>query len=519
MIQSLLVITIALPLMASLLTAASWLFFNNRGEQGENLTALTLIAACFVSMAGITALSIIYLAQPVIQPIVVDLDDWFTSGKLKIHLRFVVDYVSLGFAGVISMVAFVTVLFSRNYLHREAGFQRYFAVMGMFISAMLAITFSGNAVAAFLGWELVGASSYLLIAFNYHRVVAADNANRAFITNRVGDAGFLLAIYLGFHWLGNTNWLVIGPTSTAVPQWETGLIATGIVIAAMAKSAAVPFSSWISRALEGPTPSSAIFYGSVMVHAGVFLLIRIAPLTEQVPALQVLLVITGLATAIYGYLCALVQTDVKSALMFSTTAQVGLMFVECGLGYHDLALAHLLVNAVWRAYQFLHAPAQMHFSVYRARQVPDWLQKRQFLYTAAIQRFWLDDFADAMVVRPSGSLASEVKMFDREVIGHLAGFPTQAGTVSSIGDWEHKKMSGVMTASANSSELGLLGRIMDRTSRMFHWFEEQLVLKGSGEGLTAVIGKLGAKVQHVEALFCQPRYLWLMILATAIVVL
>ncbi len=173
------------------------------------------------------------------------------------------------------------------------------------------------------------------------------------------------------------------------------------------KSAQVPFSPWISRALEGPTPSSAVFYGSLMVHAGVYLLIRLQPVFEQTPLMMVVILLFGLLTVAYGYLCTLVQTDVKSTLMFSTTAQVGLMFVECGLGLFELAAWHLAIHAIWRAYQFLLSPAHMHLMSRPTRAAPAWLRKRRWLFTAAINRFWLDPVSDWLLTHPTQQLARD----------------------------------------------------------------------------------------------------------------
>ena len=171
------------------------------------------------------------------------------------------------------------------------------------------------------------------------------------------------------------------------------LLVIGFVIAALAKSAQLPFSAWLTRALEGPTPSSAIFYGAVMVHAGVYLMLRLEPLLLQVPDVMFGLVVAGALTAIYAWLCGLVQTDVKSALIFATLFQVSLMFVSIGLGWTTLALVHLCLHACWRVWQFLVAPSWLVITRERPAPPPAWLRNNQFLYTAALQRFWLDKLA------------------------------------------------------------------------------------------------------------------------------
>ena len=186
--------------------------------------------------------------------------------------------------------------------------------------------------------------------------MATGNALFAFVTNRAGDAGFLLALGLAAAWLGGFEWTALS-RATEISVVNDRLLVIGFVIAALAKSAQLPFSAWITRALEGPTPSSAIFYGAVMVHAGVYLLLRLEPLLVQVPDVMLGLVVAGLLTAIYAWLCGLVQTDVKSALIFGVVFQVALMFVAIGLGWTTLALVHLCLHAGWRIWQFLLAPS------------------------------------------------------------------------------------------------------------------------------------------------------------------
>ncbi len=276
--------------------------------------------------------------------------------------------------------------------------------MSLFVAGMLLIVLAGNAVLAFVGWELAGVSSYLLIGYAYERPTATGNAARAFVTNRIGDAGFLLGIVAGAAaGSGRSNGRRSAPGGAPVTLLTGAPAGVGFVLAALAKSAQLPFAPWIARALEGPTPSSAIFYGALMVHAGVYLLIRLEPLLLagagrrwcSSPSL-------GVATALYGWLCGLAQTDVKSALIFATTTQVGLMFLACGLGWFELAAWHLGLHAAWRAYQFLHG-AVLH-APDRCRRAhprrPGW-RDGCWLYTAALQRFWLEHLADGLLVRPT----------------------------------------------------------------------------------------------------------------------
>ena len=324
-------------------------------------------------------------------------------------------------------------------MHREAGFQRFFALLDLFAGAMLLIVLAGNAALAFVGWELAGISSFLLIAYSYDRPIAAANATRVFVTNRIGDTGFVLGIFLAFAWLGGIEWPAMYAALPQIDRLSAGVVAGGFLLAALAKSAQVPFAPWIARALEGPTPSSAVFYGSLMVHAGVYLVIRLEPLFLHAPAMMTLLAFFGLLTAAYGYLAGLTQTDVKSALIFSTTTQVGLMFFACGMGWFTLAAWHLAAHAVWRAYQFLGAPSLMHQLNAPPRPAPRWLTRSRTLYTASVQRFWLDPLADVLVVHPTRAMARDVAAFDDEVVSRAAGAPDTEGGIASLAHWEARR--------------------------------------------------------------------------------
>ena len=360
-------------------------------------------------------------------------------------------------------------------------------------------------------------SSYLLIAYSYERNQAAANATRAFVTNRIGDAGFLLAISLCLTWIGSLEWPDIAAGSKGLESLNAGLILLAFLLPALAKSGQVPFAGWISRALEGPTPSSAVFYGSLMVHAGVYLLIRLEPLFAQAPSLMPMVALLGLGTALDGWLSGLTQTDVKSSLLFATTTQVGLMFLWCGLGWFELAAWNLALHALWRAYQFLHAPALLYLIGRPARPVPRWLRNRKWLYTAALQRFWLDPASDWLLVRPTEQIALDIQAFDDEVVNRLVGLPDQDSALSSLAEWEDLK-EGVPSKGVAHAR-GLLGSVLAWLANLLHWFEEHLVLQGGGDGLNKGLHFLGSYLLQIEELLSRPRYLLLLIMATLVVIL
>lgn len=497
------------PLLATLFIAVGYLLGFNRGESGELQTANIVVGSVAFSLILMLVFDGIALVQGV--PGHIHVVEWFHTGDISIDYSLHLDTLGLSIGTLVCFLLLIAIRFSVNYLHREAGFQRFFMVISLFASGMLFIVLAGSGVMTFVGWELAGISSFLLIGYATDRPVATMNANYAFITNRIGDAGFIFALYLTINYIGSADWVEITDHIADQSTLHLGMMLSGFLIAAMAKSAIFPFSSWISRALEGPTPSSAIFYGSLMVHAGVFLMIRLEFLLVQVPMLMWVLVFLGTLTALYGWLSALVQTDVKSSLMFSTTAQVGLMFVECGLGLFDIAAWHLALHAIWRAWQFLSSPALMHQVSRPARPVSPWLQKKGFLYTAALQRFWLDHLADWFLMRPTTALSKEIRDFDEKVVNRVIGLPTEQGGLQGL-----RQQNSIDKVGKGR---GVTGRLMEMIAAAFGWFEEHLILHGGGEGLLKLINQLGKYMLTAEQLLSQPRYLIALIAITFVVII
>ena len=295
-------------------------------------------------------------------------------------------------------------------------------------------------------------------------------------------------------------------------------VLAGFILAALVKSAQFPFCSWITRALEGPTPSTAIFYGSLMVHAGIFLLLRISPVIDASNAIQVILIMLGTMTIIYGWLGGLVQTDLKTALLFSTLTQTGLMLTCIGFGWYTLAAIHLAAHASWRAYQMLSAPAYLTLINRKARPVPEWMQKQPRLFNAALHRLWLDNIIDWVAVRPTGMFAQDLNQFDERIVNRMVGLPGQIDSISSLTDYEQRKRGLVNPEASLTSGRGVMGALMAKIANGLHWFEESLVLKGSGDGLINLLQKVGGYLVRIDYLFSRPRYLWLIILLTLLVV-
>jgi len=537
-----------LPMLASLFIAIGIVSEKNKGESGERKTALIVTGAALASFILVCAVDVHALAYGL--PGHIHIASWFASGSYQVNISFNLDMLAMSMMNLVTIISILMIRFSVNYMHREAGFQRFFMIISLFMGAMLIIVMSGNVVLTFTGWEIAGVCSYLLIAYVYNRPTAVQNATRVFVTNRIGDVGLVLAIFLSFQLTGTLQWTQILTTSNSLTPLGNSILALSFLLAAMVKSAQVPFSPWITRALEGPTPSSAIFYGSLMIHAGVYLIIRIEPILVNSPLVMTILMLIGLLTTIYAFFSNLVQTDVKSNLIYSTLSHVGLMFFSCGMGWFELASWHLVLHSIWRAYQFLHAPALMHLMNTKTRPVNSLIKSQSWLYTASLNRFWLDSMANWLIVRPIDRLAHDAERFDDKVINKLIGMPEQTMAITSVVEWENQKhVEGDTHSPSSLTEdslskaaiakntielsdkakqgakvhisrgIGFAGKIMEKLADILFWFEEHLVLKSGGEGLLKVLNHIGYYLLQIEELLSQPRYLIILILATFITII
>lgn len=359
--------------------------------------------------------------------------EWSATHEGGIAIEFLVDRLTLGFAALSAVIAGVVSAFSSRYLHREPGYNRYFVLLALFVTGMLLVALAGNVEVLFIGWELVGLSSALLVGFFHERPAAVSNAFRVLSVYRVSDAAMLSAAVLLRHVAGTDSLSLLFSgahtgASINLTSANATTIAVLLIIAVAGKSALLPFSSWLPRAMEGPTPSSAVYYGSLSIHAGCFLLLRSGPLLEHAMAARWLAGTLGAATALFAGITTRVQSDVKSSLAFAALTQVGLIVVEIAMGWYTLAFIHLAGHACFRLLQFLSAPNVLHdlhgiedaigdrpSSASGVSAIATLVSDRvrRLLFLAALERGFLDTVLDRFVVAPFTTLGLGLSRVDQ----------------------------------------------------------------------------------------------------------
>jgi NADH-quinone oxidoreductase subunit L len=288
---------------------------------------------------------------------------WIGCGSLQVNAGFLVDPLSLVMMLAVSGVSFIIHVYSTGYMAEDEGFRRYFTYLNLFVFFMLLLVSANSFLLMFVGWEGVGLCSYLLIGFWYQRQAPADAGKKAFVVNRVGDYGFLLAMLLIFV---TFNTLDFNKVFAAAPQVleEGGLAVTLMTlllfVGACGKSAQIPLYVWLPDAMEGPTPVSALIHAATMVTAGVYMVARCATLYSMAPVSMEVVAIIGCLTALFAASIGLLQNDIKRVLAYSTISQLGYMFLACGVGVFSAGIFHLVTHAFFKALLFLGAGSVMH---------------------------------------------------------------------------------------------------------------------------------------------------------------
>jgi len=292
------------------------------------------------------------------------------ADDIEIFLDFYFDRITCVFALIGSILMLLVSIFSRFYLHREQGYKRFFSMIQLFFLGYNLIIFSGNYETLFIGWEFIGIASFLLISFYRDRYLPVRNSIKVISIYRLGDIALILAMWMSHHiWHENIVFAKFNDpsllSSHLSEHYPSALfIMFMVVLAAMIKSGQFPFSSWLPRAMEGPTTSSGLFYGALSSHIGVFLLLRTAKYWETMPEIKFTLIVVGILTIIVAASITQVQSTIKSQIAYSSITQMGIIFLEIALGWHALALLHFAGNALLRTYQLLVSPAVLNYLVH-----------------------------------------------------------------------------------------------------------------------------------------------------------
>ena len=290
---------------------------------------------------------------------------WITAGELHVDFALRVDALSAIMILVITGVGFLIHVYSVGYMAEDADVARYFAYLNLFTAAMLVLVMAENLLLLFVGWEGVGLCSYLLIGFWYTDDEKASAGKKAFIVNRIGDAGFLLGLFvlfwgLGAHGVWTLSFTDIQANASVLSVGTVTLVCVLLFIGATGKSAQIPLYVWLPDAMAGPTPVSALIHAATMVTAGIYLIARLHFLYAVSPAALALVAYIGAGTALFAATIALVQTDIKKVLAYSTVSQLGYMFLGLGVGAYGAAVFHLMTHAFFKALLFLGAGSVIH---------------------------------------------------------------------------------------------------------------------------------------------------------------
>jgi NADH-quinone oxidoreductase subunit L len=436
-LTSLGVIVVAAPFLLSLLLGSSSLLGRRPSEttivRWVQTAVISGLLAAVVVLCGMLALGT--------RHVVIDLGNWVAIPRhYRFSVKFVYDRLSVPMAILSFTLAGTIGAFASKYLHRERGFHRFFVLYALFLLGMVVASLAGTIETLFAGWELVGLSSALLVAYFQERPAPARNGLWVWVVYRVSDAALLLAAVAMHHLrgegdfdqiLGTDPWPMNHATIGSQQAFVIGLL---MLVAAAGKSGLVPFSGWLPRAMEGPTPSSAVFYGALSVHLGAFLLLRIGPILVASPVLAGIVVGLGLVTAVFAYLAGSVQTDIKSALAYASLTQVSIIVVEIGLGFRYVALVHLLGHACLRTLQFLRAPTLLHdyhtlenaIGEHLPQAGVPWVRPATgrasgWLYRLAVEQGYLDAILLEYVVRPFVRALQRCDRLERRWTDFLSG--------------------------------------------------------------------------------------------------
>ena len=352
-----------LPLLGAVITGLGLISFNRTVNRLRKPVAMLLISC----VGAAAVLSYAVLAEQLAgAPPTEVLFTWASAGNFSLPMGFRVDALAAVMLALVTTIALLVMVYSDGYMAHDKGYVRFFTYLALFSSSMLGLVISPNLLEIYVFWELVGMCSYLLVGFWYDRDGAANAAQKAFVTNRVGDFGLLLGI-LGLFWAtGSFDFETIGSglqnavSSGVVPGWAAVALCLFVFMGPMAKSAQFPLHVWLPDAMEGPTPISALIHAATMVAAGVFLVARLQPLYAPFPQVQATVAVIGAITLVLGASIALTQMDLKKGLAYSTVSQLGYMMLAMGCGAPVAGMFHLVTHAFFKAMLFLGSGSVIH---------------------------------------------------------------------------------------------------------------------------------------------------------------
>jgi NADH-quinone oxidoreductase subunit L len=348
-------LVLLIPLFPLLALLANGLLGSRYSHDVAGRLACGSVGLSFVCVLGIF---ISILDNP--EPREVIAYSWIFGGNLSVNLAFLIDPLTIIMLLVVTGVGFLIHVYSVGYMHGEEGFTRFFTYMNLFMVSMLLLVMGNNYAVLFIGWEGVGLCSYLLIGYYYEKVSAGKAATKAFVVNRIGDAGFLVAIFLVFSHFETLDYTAVMANASTLSTEMATAISLCLLVGAIGKSAQLPLYTWLPDAMEGPTPVSALIHAATMVTAGVYMVVRNHVLFDMAPLALATVGIVGGVTALFAATIGLVQNDIKRVLAYSTVSQLGYMFLACGVGAYTAAIFHLMTHAFFKALLFLSAGSVIH---------------------------------------------------------------------------------------------------------------------------------------------------------------
>jgi NADH:ubiquinone oxidoreductase subunit 5 (subunit L)/multisubunit Na+/H+ antiporter MnhA subunit len=488
MLLSLLVL---IPLVAFALSC----FIPNHFEKSISRIALTSVVSVFLLFLW----TLLQWVQGGFVPLAYEGFTLFSSATYEFVVSFYMDAVSAVFFLMTCLTTILVLMFSKYYMHRDPGYKRFHSTILFFFFGLALVIFSGNFEMLFVGWECIGISSFLLISFYRNRYLPAKNSLKVFALYRIADALFIAALWYAHHLFEKS--IPFTQFTSLVLEYGNDLLILGglFLLVAMIKSAQFPFSYWLPRAMEGPTTSSAIFYGALSVHMGLFLLLRTYPLWEGSTTLRILVAIVGLLTALIATSIARVQSSAKTQIAYASVTQIGIMFIELAAGLHWLVLFHFVSNACLRTYQLLISPSivsyLIHYQFYTFVTPVHKIQNnfmgkiRSTLFILGIKEWNMDSVMTRLIWQPLKTAGQRLQFLDQRFAAVIYGALLFMGiSIASGAHVAHGVVEGVVWVSAILSSLLFVRAYATKGTALTCWTQIFLGQVFAGIFLTTLTG-------------------------------